>query len=121
MKVNKNVFVKFRKVADRIDTLLFKYIGEDIRFTNMFQVFKTLLILSHEQAQVEYGFSFNRKILVENVQKESLVAQRHVTDHMDYNNIRAYDITMTKKLIDNVKEALSSYFTSLKEKSQSKL
>ena len=37
------------------------------------------------------------------------------------NNIQAHKLTMTKKLIDNVKEVCSLYFTSMKKKSQSKL
>ena len=90
MKVNKNVFVKFRKVTDRIDTFLFKYIGENSKNTSMFQVFKILLILSHGQVQVECAFSFNSKVLVENFQNDSLVAQRHVTDHMHYKIIQAH-------------------------------
>ena len=80
-----------------------------------------LLILSHGQSQVDRGFGFNSKVLVENLQKESLVAQRNVTDHMHYNNIQAQELRMTKKLLGNVKEASSRYFTTLKEKSQSKL
>ena len=64
------------------------------------------MILSYDQAQVEHGFSFNSKVLVENLQKESLVAQRHVTVYMHYNNIQAHKLTMTKKLIDNVKESI---------------
>ena len=80
-----------------------------------------LLILSQGQSQVDRGFGFNSKVLVENLQKESLVAQRNVTDHMHYNNIQAQELRMTKKLLGNVKEASSRYFTTLKEKSQSKL
>ena len=92
MKVKKNDFVKFSKARDRIDTSLLKYIGENNRCINMFTVFKMLLILSHGKDQVEHGFSFNSKILVENLQKESPVAQRHVTDHMHYSNIQAHVI-----------------------------
>ena len=114
-KVNKNDFVKFSKVTDRIDTFLFKYIGENNRYIYMFKVFKMLVILSHGQAQGEHGFSFNSKILVENLQKESLVAQGPVTDHMHYNNIQVHELTMTKKLFDKFKEACSRYLTSLKE------
>ena len=121
MKVNKNDLVKFSKVIDRIDIFLFKYIGEKNRYINMFQDFKMLLILLDGQTQVEHGFSFNSKILVENLQMESLVAQRHVTDHIHYKNIHAYELTMAKKELDNVKEALSCYFTSLKKKFQPKL
>ena len=39
-KVNKNDFVKFSKVTERIDTVLFKYIGENNTYMNMFQVLK---------------------------------------------------------------------------------
>ena len=45
IKVNKNDLGKFSKVTDRIDTFLFKYIGKNNRYTNMFQVFEMLLIL----------------------------------------------------------------------------
>ena len=79
------------------------------------------MILSHDQSQVEYGFSFNSKILVQNLQKENLVAQRHVIDHMHYNSIQAHKLTMTKKLIDNVKKAYSRCYATMNEKSQSKL
>ena len=65
------------------------------------------MILSHDQAQVEHGFSFNSKILVENLQKESLVAQRHVTVHMHCNNIQAHKY--------------SRCYATINEKSQSKL
>ena len=113
MKANKRDLVKFSKVTDGNDTFLFKYIGENNRYKNMFHVFKMLLILSYGQAKVERGFGFNIKILVENLQKESLVAQRHITDHMHCSNIQAHELTMTKKLIDSVKEARSRYITSL--------
>ena len=73
MKANKRDLVKFSKVTDGNDTFLFKYIGENNRYKNMFQVFKMFLILSYGQAQVERGFGFNIKILVENLQKESLL------------------------------------------------
>ena len=65
MKVNKNNLIKLSKITDRIDMFLFKHIGQNNMYTNMFQVFQMLLLLSDEQAQVEHGFSFNSKILVE--------------------------------------------------------
>ena len=42
IKVNENDFVKFSEVRGRIDTFLFKCIGENNRYMNMFQVFKML-------------------------------------------------------------------------------
>ena len=58
-------------------------------------------MLWHEQDQVGGGFGFNSKILVANLQKESHVAQRHVTDHIYYNNIQAHKSAMAKKVNDN--------------------
>ena len=36
--------------------------------------------MSHGQASVESGFSVNQSMLVENLQEESLIAQRQVYD-----------------------------------------
>ena len=50
-----------------------------------------LMILSHGQATVERGFSGNGKLLVENVHTESLIAQRHIHDHMQSYDLQAHD------------------------------
>ena len=40
------------------------------------------MVLSHGQATVERGFSVKGKLLVENLHMESLIAQRHIRNHM---------------------------------------
>ena len=54
-----------------------------------------LMILSHGQATVERGFSGNGKLLVENVLTESLIAQRHIHDHMQSYDLQAHDLGIT--------------------------
>ncbi|KAK6189060.1 hypothetical protein SNE40_005106 [Patella caerulea] len=41
-----------------------------------------LLILSHGQSGVERGFSFNAKILTENMQDKSIINRRHIVHHV---------------------------------------
>ena len=51
------------------------------------EVLNIVLILFHENAQIGSGFSVNLDLLVENLPKESLVAQCQV-----YDEIRTVDI-----------------------------
>ena len=54
-----------------------------------------LLILSHDQATVQSGFSVNGKRLLENFHTESLIAQRHIHDHMRSYDLEAHDLDIT--------------------------
>ena len=50
-------------------------------YVAFFDLSKILLLLSHGQASVEWGFSVNKEIEVENLLKHSLVAQRTICDY----------------------------------------
>lgn len=52
-------------------------------FSQLWNVVRLLLLLSHGQASVERGFSVNRQIEVENRSEDSYVAQRIVCDHIE--------------------------------------
>ena len=54
---------------------------------------------------------------MDNLHDESLIAQRIVSDHMTWNQIKSYELKITRNLLKHVKEARSRYFSSLKEKS----
>jgi len=45
-------------------------------YAALFDIVKIFLVLSHGQASVEWGFSVNKEIEVENLHEHSLVAQR---------------------------------------------
>ena len=62
--------------------------------------FDIVKILFHENAQIESGFSVNLDLLVENLPKESLVAQCQV-----YNGIRTVgieNVEITQLILQNV-------------------
>ena len=75
-----------------------------------------LMILSHGQATIEKGFSFNGRLLVENLHTGSLIAQRHIHDHMHSYDLQAHDLDITRKLLDSVSSARKHYFQSQKER-----
>ena len=52
-------------------------------YVAFFDLSKILLLLSHGQASVEWGFSVNKEIEVENLLKHSLVAQRTICDYVE--------------------------------------
>jgi len=64
----------------RLDAFYHKLIGCQADYAELFLVIKFVMILSHGNAAVESGFSVNGDMLIENLQEESLVAQRQVYD-----------------------------------------
>lgn len=61
---------------------LWKYVGYDQSFKSLWNVCQIVLVLSHGQATIEWGFSENEIPLVDNLHMESLIAQRQVCDFM---------------------------------------
>ena len=103
---------------DRVDTFWWKYlVSTPSAFGSLTKIVKTL-ILSHGQAQVERGFSINNELLVENLNNESLIAQRIVTDHMRQKGLQSYQLNITQKLLKHVKCARSRYFSAQNERAQ---
>ena len=58
------------------------YVRSKDQFRSLRKLFQIVLILSHEQAQVEHGFTINKQLLNDNMSSETLVALRIVHDHM---------------------------------------
>ena len=75
------------------------------------------MIFSHGEATVERGFSVNGEILVKCLGTESLIAQRHIHDHMQSYDLQAHDLDITSELLDSVSSARKGYFQSQKERS----
>ena len=66
----------------RIDwtSVIFVFIGSSPEYTELSSVVRLLLILSHGNMAVESGLSVNSDFIVENLQEDSLMAQRTVYD-----------------------------------------
>lgn len=55
-------------------------IGNRDQYPNLKNFLKKILILSHGNADLERGFSINKKCLVANLEADSLIAQRIIFD-----------------------------------------
>lgn len=100
---------------DSLDKLYFSLIGSSEQYTDLWSVVKMVLVLSHGNASVESGFSINNDVLVENLQLESMIAQRIV-----YDSVKAAGgiskIEINKQLLLSFRAARSRYSTYLDEK-----
>ena len=66
-------------------------------------------MLSHGQSEVERGFSINENILVDNMQMETIVAQKNVNDCMRKNNFHPHNMSVSKVSLQNAKQAHFRY------------
>lgn len=73
-------FKDYSRSTDRLDEFYYTIIGQNGDFAELFSIVRLILTLSHGNASVESGFSVNADMLVENLQEDSLVAQRTVYD-----------------------------------------
>ena len=119
VKENRDEFFAFRKETDRLDEFFWRYISSKDQSRSLRKVLQIILILSHGQAQVERGFTTNKQLLDDNM--ITLVAQMIIHDHMLSHNINPYQIEMSSRLIELVKNARRNYFLELKEKGLKKL
>ena len=102
VKENKPEFLNYSKTGQRLDEFMVKYVGASPKFSELWKLFKILLILLHGQAQVEHGFSVNKNLLVENQHTTTLTAQRIIHDHMVYHELESSNLTIMAKLLSHV-------------------
>ena len=81
-------------------------------------IVRIILVLSHGQATVERGFSENKILLVENLDMESLIAQRLICNYMKRKIFEPHNFPISKNLISSVKSARQKYQQSLVDKSK---
>ena len=99
---------------DRLDTFymsLFSSLNLDMNA--LLDVVKITLILSHGQGRVESGFSINEQMLLENMQEDSIVAQRMVYEGSLQGGASKVDINRT--MLKYVKQAKSKQMFALEE------
>ena len=64
------------------------------------------MILSHGQSSLERGFSINKEILDNNLQKKSLISQRLIYDHFTSENIVLREYIIHQALKKGIKACL---------------
>jgi hypothetical protein len=108
-------FKNFSLNNDRLDEFYASMLDGKEQYSKLFEVVKSVLILSHGQAQVESGFSVNSDLLVENLTEESVVAQRKV-----YGGIHAAGgvpgVELTPSLMSHARSAHVNYTEALRRK-----
>ncbi|XP_069133066.1 uncharacterized protein [Argopecten irradians] len=79
--IGTSMFADFNPYLDRLDEFLMTHLKNQ-EFEKLRSFVKLCLVLSHGQADVERGFSVNKKVEVENLKEESVVAQRLICDYV---------------------------------------
>ena len=72
-------------------------------------ILQPVLTLSHGQASIERGFSANKTILEENMDKESIISRRFIKNYTNANNLKPHEVKITDPLILLVKSARKNY------------
>ena len=76
----KDKFEAFNQDKDRLDEFLGVFLRGKKQYKSLWKVCVIVFVLTHGQSNVERGYSVNKEMLVENLEKESLINQRLVYD-----------------------------------------
>ena len=75
---NSYVFQSFDTSSQRLDTLFKEHLGNSTAYAELWKVKKSLLLLSHGQAQVELGFNVNKATMTINRLARTLIAKSNL-------------------------------------------
>lgn len=107
-------FKDFNKSTDRVDVLFYEHMNNVTDYKNVWCIVHYLLLLSHGQASVEWGFSINKEVSEQNMSEETLVAKRCIKDHIkSIGGLKC--VTVTKELLQYAKTARQSYHNHLEQ------
>ena len=108
-------FKEFDLYKSRLDDFMVSILSDKEDLAVLYEVIQMVLILSHGNAQVESGFLINGDTLSENLQEESVMAQRQVYDGI-HNEGGVLNVNITKEMMHSVRVSHSRYTEALKEK-----
>lgn len=114
----KEVLQKLREFSRKkhsLDEFLMDLCTEQQCSSSFRKFIKTILLFFHGNAAVERDFSYNKEFLVENLQEESLIAQRSLHDYlMRFEKVT--DVPIDKNMIISFKSSSSKRVEALKQK-----
>ena len=118
LRERKTSFESFQKERDRLNDF---YVKEtDIsNYKNLSSVFKLVLVLSHGQAAVEWGFSVYNKALNFNMGEISIISRKLIIDQMNSHSLLPQSFPITKNLLKSVRCSRQRYQEFLREKESS--
>ena len=92
---NREMFLAFNIEKDRLDTFLAARVEKVSTLSNV-MIF--VLTMFRGQSNVDRGFNINDDIVVDNLEKASLIAERLIYDHMHAKEVATHDMVLTDKL-----------------------
>jgi hypothetical protein len=116
---NKKDFEEFdyTEAEARLDSFLFLYMGSNPAYSNVWNMVKTILILSHGQASVERGFSVNKQILIENMKEHSFVGQRLVHEFITTSG-GLKNVVVNQQMLLSASQGRAKYHAYLREEKE---
>ena len=72
---NRETFLAFNIEKDRLETFLAAHVYRVEKLSALWNVMIFVFTMFHGQSNVERGFNINNNIVIENLKKESLIAQ----------------------------------------------
>jgi len=113
----KQQFAEFSPSTQRLDEFLCANMRPDC--ASAWKIVQTVMLLSHGQASVERGFSFNKEIVCDNLKEKSLIAQRTIVDYL--NVVGGTDnIVITKSLLNAAAMGRQNYSHYLEQEKERK-
>jgi hypothetical protein len=101
-------------ITRRLDTIYYSILGNEKKFSDLWNVVKMCLIFSHGNASVESGFSINKALLIENLHEDTIVNQRIVYDVVQHAG-EVESILIDGNLLQFARHARANYKRSLEE------
>jgi len=102
----KKLFANFDRTDQNLDVFYSKILACDGKQAALWKVVRMVLTLSHGQASVESGFSINKELLIENMEEETIVAQRIVFDAVRLSDMDVTKIDISQKMMACVRQSL---------------
>ena len=99
-----------------ITCFFMRFLKDNSSYKNLTKIIKIIVTLPHGNSEVERGFSINENALVDNMQMETIIAQRKVNDYMRKNNFQPHNMPISKALLKNAKQGRFRYKKALDEK-----
>ena len=112
---HKDTFLSFDEKKSHLDSFV-DLMHRDARYRKCWTIFKIVFTLSHGQADVDWGFSVNKELLVENLQQTSLISQRLICDYVSNFSKPIPEIPLTNEMLKSCQLAHSRYVVALEKK-----
>ncbi|KAF4114236.1 hypothetical protein G5714_004459 [Onychostoma macrolepis] len=96
----------FQPMKTRLDVFLHGLLCQS--YPELWTFCKKLLLLSHGQATVERGFSVNKEVEADNIQEDTVVAQRMICDYVSVCG-GVLKVPLTKEILAAAASARSQY------------